>query len=118
MALTVPAHVMGLIVSGDVAGMTIFTDRFGRKSTYPATFGNKPPSAGQLRQRDRFRRAILAWNALDIVDRENYELAVQRLSLCMTGHGLWNSLCLKYALGTWRTLCHQSSLPLHAPALL
>lgn len=64
MASTVPINLLGLQVSGDVGGITIYTDRFGKKIGFPKSPPKKAPSVEQLRVRTRFRVAQAAWSTL------------------------------------------------------
>lgn len=113
-ALTVPAQVMGLIVSGDVAGYTIYTDMRGRKVAFPVAPPKEPPSPPQIAHRERFRQAVAAYLALSAEQRATLELCVQRASLALTGLNLYIAIALKNQTGLVETLERQTDLSLPA----
>jgi len=95
MALSVPAQMMGLQVSGDVAGYTIYTDMKGRKVAFPIAPPKEPPSPAQIKHRDRFRRAQAAWTALTLTQKADLERATQIASLAMTGQNFYLAVALQ-----------------------
>ena len=95
MAYTVPWQLMGIWVSGDIGGLTIYTDRFGRKVAFPKSPPQEPPSEAQVHQRDRFRRAQVAWKALTDAEKTQLEIASVRGSLVMTGQNLFMSVAMR-----------------------
>jgi hypothetical protein len=115
MALTIPASVLGLIVSGDVDGLTIYTDRYGQKIAYPKSPPDKPPSALQIIQRDRFRAAMNNWKVADAQVRADYESVSLLASLCMTGLNLWLHFSLKGRQSALTTLSRQTGITLPMP---
>jgi len=115
MAFATALDIWGLIVSGDIGDLTIYTDRFGRKTAYPISYPNKPPSPLQIIQRNRFRDAQAQWSTLTTAQRAAYELAVNRASLCMTGQNLYISIALKASWGTLETIAKQTGVSLVPP---
>jgi hypothetical protein len=114
MALSLPANALGLIVSGDVAGYTIYTDMLGRKVAFPQAPPKEPPSPLQISHRARFRMAQEAWTALTDSEKAVLELATQRASLAMTGQNLYIAIALKNQPGLVETLERQTDLSLPA----
>jgi hypothetical protein len=114
MALGVPANALGLIVSGDVDGYTIYTDMKGRKVAFPQAPPKEPPSPLQISHRARFRQAQEAWTALTVPEKEALELACQRASLAMTGQNIYIAIALKNQPGLVETLERQTDLALPA----
>jgi hypothetical protein len=114
----VPASVLGLQVSGDVAGFTIYTDRRGRKISYPAAPPRTAASDLQAYQRSRFSMAMAAWSALSPGARSDYALACRRLFLPCTATSLWCCLCLADSDVKWKTICSQSNLSLVQPPMV
>lgn len=114
MALGVPAQIMGLIVSGDVADYTIYTDRHGRKVAFPIAPPKEPPSPLQVQHRARFRTAQQNWTALTAEQKAALELCTQRASLAMTGQNLYIAIALKNQTGLVATLERQTDLTLPA----
>ncbi len=112
MAWTVPWNLIGLGVAGDVGGLTVYTDRFGRKVAYPKSPPDKPPSDLQIAQRTRFREAQAAWSALDLGQKLNLELAVMKSSICMTGQNLYITVALKNDQAGLDTIARQTDLTL------
>jgi hypothetical protein len=89
MAWSVPWNLIGLQVSGDVGGFTIYTDRHGRKVVFPKAPPEKPPTQRQLQQRSRFRAAQRSWAALSLDDKAKLEEMTKKASAPMTGQNLW-----------------------------
>lgn len=114
MPLGVPANALGLIVSGDVAHVTIYTDRHGRKVEYPIAPPTKPPSRLQRIQRDRFRRAQAAWMALSDADKATLERVVANCSLALTGQNLYIALALRNNLRLQESLSRHTGLTVPA----
>ena len=104
---------MGIWVSGDVGDHTIYTDRFGRKVPFPKSPPKKPPSSKQDHQRERFRLAHVAWNALSTEEKQQLEVATIRGSIVMTGQNLFISVALNDTQDGLDTLARQTgtSLP-------
>lgn len=123
MALTLNANVLGLIVSGDVADSTIYTDRFGRKTVFPKSPPKEPPSPLQVQQRERFRLAQNAWMALTPAHRQALENATRACSLALTGQNLYIAIALRAEPDLAATIERQSGITLppipyvHYPAI-
>lgn len=115
MGLGLPANLLGLIVSGDIGGYTIYTDRFGRKTVYPVSPPDKPASPLQLIQRNRFRDALTNWKAASQAVRDDWEASSLALGLCMTGLNMWLHFTLKGRLPALQTLNRQSGITLTMP---
>lgn len=115
MALTVPAEFLGLMISGDVDGVTIYTDRHGRKVSYKKAPPLKPASVLQALQRGRFRDAMTNWRNSTPAVKADWENASLRLALCMTGLNLWLHFSLKGRAAALTTLSLQSGITLSMP---
>lgn len=115
MALGIPASAIGLIVSGDVDGLTIYTDRRGRKVAYPKSPPKEPPTAMQTTLRSRFKEAQAEYMALTPAEKAAYELLTKATNLCMTGQNLWIHVAMKHTFGLLDTLQHQSGVTVVAP---
>lgn len=109
---TLPWSVFGLRVSGDLAGYTCYTDKYGRKIFYPRAPPDKPPTQAQLQRRDLFRQAVLAWKSLSTDDKANLEAAVARTSLCLTGQNLYVSCSMRQDPSAYDAISRQSNLAL------
>lgn len=95
MGLGFPPNAIGIIVSGDVDGYTIYTDMLGRKVAFPQAPPKEPPSPMQVSHRARFASAQSAWAALTAPQKAILELATQLTSLAMTGQNLYIAIALK-----------------------
>lgn len=115
MALAIPPDLLGFRVSGDVDGITIYTDRYGRKIAFKKSWPDKPPSASQAINRARFRTAVASWRNLTQPERDAYERATLSLSLYMTGINLYVHLCLRGTAIEWEQLCQSSGESLYQP---
>lgn len=118
MALGIPASVIGLIVSGDVDGLTIYTDRYGRKVAYPKAPPKEPPTEFQTYYRNRFKTAQANYMALTASQKKDYEDLVKAANLCMTGQNLWIHVATKGTFGTLDTLMQQTGITVIPPELV
>jgi len=107
--------VFGLIVSGDVGGLTIYTDRFGKKVTFPKSPPKEPPTPIQVALRTRFKTAQANYMALSDVAKADWELLVQRTHLCMTGQNLFISVSMRRTFDILDTLMRQSGVSVTPP---
>lgn len=115
MALGIPASALGLIVSGDVADVTIYTDRFGRKVAYPKAPPKEPPTALQVNQRARFTAAQAQYMALSLSDRKDWENLAIKASLCLTGQNLLIHVAMQHAFKLLGTLIQQTGISVTPP---
>jgi len=115
MAFTqLPFELLGFRVMGDVDGITVYTDKLGRKINYKKAPPLEPASPAQRRLRDRFAAAVNAWKNLTDEEKANLELAVTRTSLCLTGQNLYVSCALRNATTVYETVESQSQTTLPA----
>jgi len=106
---------LGLIVSGDVDGLTIYTDRRGRKVCYAAAPPSVPATPLQLAWKSRFALGMKFWSLLTPAERLDYRRVCDAASLCMLGHNLWLHLYITQNLSLWKTLVAQYGIPLAQP---
>lgn len=106
---------LALYVSGDLGDLTLYTTKRGLIVAFPRTSPDKPPSAAQVLQRNRFRAAVLSWQASTPTDRSNYEAVTQRLKLPLTGQNLWLHFAFTHDDAARNTLQRQSGLNLTKP---
>lgn len=118
MALGVPASILGLIVSGDCSGETIYTDRHGRKVHYPVAPPKEPPTDFQIAHRARFRAAQQQYMALSPADRQKWEQIALRANLCLTGQNLLIHVAMMNALGLLDTLIRQTGVSVDPPEIV
>lgn len=96
--LPFPPSLLGLRVSGDIAGYTIYQTRRGQTIFYPASPPKEPATQNQLAQRARWRAAAQSWKAASQATRADYERISIAASLCATGYDLWvHMACLQRA---------------------
>ncbi len=118
MGFGIPASMLGLVVSGDLAGQTIYTDRFGRKVYFEQAPPKQGPSPMQIIQRARFAEALRNWSDASIATRDGYESISLRASLCMTGLNLWIHVSLRHTTELLATLQRQTGLTVADPPLV
>lgn len=118
MAFGIPVSAIGMVVSGDLAGMTIYTDRFCRKVFFPQAPPDKPPSPLQVKQRARFSQAMADWYAQNDQVKADWEQITLRASLIMTGHNLWLHIALTGNLTLLHTLIRQTGVAVADPPLV
>jgi hypothetical protein len=99
-------------VSGDFADLTIYTDRYNRKTVYPFSPPDKPASATQAAMRARFKQVQAEWKALSRENKAALEAAARRLSLCLTGQNLWLSCSLRSKPETYAAIQRLSGVDL------
>lgn len=90
----IPWNLIAARLAGDVGGVTIYTDRFGRKTVYPIAPPDKPPSSQQTTLRTRFQTAQQAWKALTTQEKANLENACRKANLRLTGQNLYISAAM------------------------
>lgn len=115
MALGIPVSVLGMIVSGDVSGLTIYTDRHGRKVAFPKAPPKKPPTDAQITLRTRFKTAQAEYMTLSVTEKADYERLVISASLPLTGQNLWIHVAMKHSFGLLDTLQQQTGITVPAP---
>lgn len=115
MALGVPPSILGLIVSGDVDGITIYTDRYNRKVAYPKAPPKEPPTKMQVDVRNRFKAAQSEYMGLTPLQKQAYELLTKAASLCLTGQNLFISVAMKRTYGILDTLQLQTGISVTPP---
>ena len=112
---TVPWNLIGLIVSGDIGDLTVYTDRFGKKVAFPKSPPKKPPSPAQTIQRAAFKSAQSSWRSLTDSEKESLESATKKLSIPMTGQNLWIHTLMTNDETALQTVENQSGIPLPTP---
>ena len=118
MAIGIPANILGLIVSGDINGISIYTDRHGRKIAYEKAPPTKPASVLQALQRGRFRDAMANWKAATTAIKTDWENASLKASLCMTGLNMWLHFSLKGRTEALFTISSQTGITLSMPPVV
>ncbi len=115
MALGFPLNVLGLIVSGDIDGITIYTDRYNRKVGYPKAPPKEPPTEFQVYYRTRFKTAQANYMALSVAEKKDYEDLSRASSICMSGQNLFIHVALKHSFGLLDTLQRQTGITVVPP---
>ncbi len=116
MPIGFPVNMLGYSVSGDIGGVTIYTDRWQRKVSYEKAPPQKPASPWQRNLRDKFRDAQAQYMALSADDRADWELLACRANLCMTGQNLLMHVAMKRSFGLLETLMKQTGVTVVPPA--
>jgi len=80
---------LGLVYWGDIGELTIYRSQRGKLVWFQKTWPKEPASAKQRIYRQAFRDAGKTWQALSVIERDQYELASRRSSVCMTGYNIW-----------------------------
>jgi len=111
-----PLHrLMGLNPTGDLAGVTFYTDKRRGIVYFPKHTLAKVPSPAQSYQRNLFRRAAEAWQNLQEATRAKWELATKLLRLKLTGYDLWIVWQLRHDRPMIETIENDSGLDLLSP---
>jgi len=80
---------LGFVVWGDLGELTIYKSKRKKMVVLFKTYPHKPPSELQLERRATWSTAATAWNDLTPTQRQQWDLAARRASLCMHGFNLW-----------------------------
>ena len=115
MALGIPASCIGMIVSGDVDGVTIYTDRHARKVVFPKAPPKEPPTDLQIFSRNRFKSAQAEFMSISPTQKAAYERLTQRASLCLTGQNLFIHVAMMHTFATLTTLQVQTGISVNPP---
>lgn len=108
----IPWNLIAARLAGDIGGVTIYTDRYLRKTVYPISPPDKPPSPEQTTLRSRFAQAQAAWKALTAQEKANLEEACRRANLRLTGQNLYISAALKHMNENVQAVGRQTGLTL------
>lgn len=81
--------VLGLVIWGDFADLTMYKATAGHLVVFRKTWPDKPASDKQLSWRAEWSAAAAAWNQLPSPAQHQWELASRRASLCATGYNLF-----------------------------
>jgi hypothetical protein len=115
MTWTIPWNLIGLMVSGDFADLTIYTDRHQRKIPFPRSPPKEPPSQAQIEQRLAFKRAVNNYKNISPAETAQWENVTRRLSIPQTGQNLFVSLSFSQDNLALQTLNSQASMSLTLP---
>ena len=106
---------LGLRVSGDLCGNTLYQTRTGKVVAFPQAPPLSPPSPLQLSIRATWRAAAAAWRSLTTEQRAAYERASKKLSLVATGYNVWTHFAVRPNDSSLQTLADQSGETLVPP---
>lgn len=95
---------VGLRPTGDLAGLTAYSNRKGKVVWFPKSPPTKPASIRQLHQRYLFAAAAQGWRTLCISTQVKWKAAAAAAHLFLTGYTLWMSWRLKPDRGAMRTI--------------
>ncbi len=115
MARGFPLSALGLIVSGDLGGETMYTDRFGKIVSFPLAPPKEKPTSRQMWVRTRFKTAQAAYMSLTTSVKADWEDLTKRTNLCMTGQNLYIHVAMKGSYALLNTLISQSGVTVAAP---
>jgi hypothetical protein len=103
---------LGLIVNGDLAGVTIYTSRRGHVVMFPKAPPLNPPTISQLSNRAGFRQAAALWRQQTTATKRKWARAVQIAGLRVGGYNAFVSYVVKPQTGYVQTVEHQSGIQL------
>lgn len=115
MAKAIPWDLLGLVVSGDIGDFTLYQNKNRKVVAFPRTPPQVPRTPQQQVIRDAFRQATINWKAADPALKAAYETVTKRLSMCMTGLGLWIHFSFYQNASELQTLTKQSGISLQLP---
>lgn len=109
---------LGIQVAGDLGGLTCWTNKNGRKVWMVRETPKEPPTHLQLAQRQRWRVAMQYWNDMSRAQKDDWNTMTLRLSIPMSGTGLWVKISLKNLLNVMPTLERQAKITLVWPTII
>ncbi len=115
MAFTYPIDLLGFTVSGDIGGLTAYTDRFGKKVFYPKSPPKEPPTAMQVVVRTAFKNAQAEYSAKPPSVKYDWECLANRANLCMTGQNLYIHTAMVHDFDCLDTLMRQTGVTVDHP---
>ena len=108
-------NMLGLMFSGDIANLTLYTDRNQKKVAFPKDVPQKPPTEKQLALRNRFRLAQQEYMKLTDIQKYDLEQLTIKSSLALTGQNLWISVAMTGNTKTLETLQRQTGITTPIP---
>lgn len=106
-------NVLGLLLQGDIAGITCYTKILGHKVYFLAAPPKVPASPAQQHQRNRYRNAARVWRSMDPAERDNWRRVALLARLRVTGYDLFIHTTSNIDSGTARTLAARYRIELH-----
>ncbi len=103
---------LGLIQWGDIGGWTSYRAKNGKLVWFPKTYPDKPPTQAQLAEREKLSHAARNWHQLSHEQRQRYNAAIRKLSLCITTFALYFTLSLPQYADLKKIIEKQSGLEL------
>lgn len=80
---------LGFSTQGDLGPLTFYTNQRGTLVFYAKAPPLNPPSTLQKIFRQRWASIAMVWRSLTPQEKTNWETAVKRCSLCVTGYNLF-----------------------------
>jgi len=105
-------QLLGFDLTGDLGGLTAYTNNRGRAVLYPRASPLNPPSDAQQLQRDRLTEAAYEWSKLTPDTQTKWQQAARRASLRITGCNLWTYWWLRRDTPVIATVSKQSGIDL------
>jgi hypothetical protein len=106
---------LGLYVAGDLGPLTIYTNKRGKIVWYPRSPPKEPPTSAQLLQRQRFAYAQHLWSTQSKQVKADWETAMKRMALDMTGQNAFMSISLRNDHDAVARINHRTGLNLTNP---
>ncbi|MBW7998483.1 MAG: hypothetical protein FVQ81_18305 [Candidatus Glassbacteria bacterium] len=106
---------LGIRHWGDIGPLTVYNSRRKKSVIYAKAPPKCVASLGQIRNRHLFRCAGIAWGILTQREKADWERAVKKLSLGITGYNLWTFTIHKKNLQIARAVEAASGIPLKMP---
>jgi hypothetical protein len=103
---------LGFVYWGDFADLTLYKSARGKIVLFHKTWPEVPGSPEQLALRQQMRDAATAWRTLTTPQRQAWELASRKASLCMTGYNLFVWFAFTQDLSTLDTIQRQTKTTL------
>jgi len=106
-------NVMGMLLQGDIAGLTLYTKPGHRIVYFLAAPPKVPESPAQAHQRNRWRNIAKLWRSLSSLERKNWKTVADSNRLSITGYDLYMHTLSNTDSGTARSLARRCGITLH-----
>lgn len=103
---------IGFDLTGDIGGLTAYTNNRGRAVLYPRASPLNPPSDAQQTQRDALTEAANGWATLGQQTKSEWQRAARRAALRITGYNLWVYWWLTGDTAVVKTISQQTGINL------
>lgn len=105
-------HLLGFVLSGDMGPYTFYRNKNKKTIFFLKAPPTEPPTYPQIKQRNRWSNAAIAWSALTPNSRQKWNDAARLASTKITGYNLFLYWIVTNDRKAIATIEHQSDIQL------